>query len=119
MKPYDPNLRDALAEIRIILDRHQIGGVVALGSKTHFECVHILPNWFAITIGEAAARIGMPTQSDKDLADASVGFICGMRASLARYTAKFMDLADAIDKAAEDHWAKNVCNDGKGQDKPS
>jgi hypothetical protein len=42
----DPILKEAMAEIRAILNKHDIGGAVALVSPTHSEFLyHLTPSW--------------------------------------------------------------------------
>lgn len=46
MQPYDPKLKEAAAEIKAILKKHDIGGYVTLMSETHAEFVmEITPTW--------------------------------------------------------------------------
>jgi hypothetical protein len=123
---YDPNLRAAMAEIRIIMGRRKIGGVVVLGSKTHCEFAQIEPEWCTIRMGKNGVfRMRIPGKSDPELANASLGHVYNMRDLLARYACAYMDLVDEIDKqtggAVEHHVITNddiLWHDGT-KNKPS
>ena len=46
-EPYDAKLKEAMAEIKAILDKHDIGGSINLVSKTHSEFRFHFPSWSA------------------------------------------------------------------------
>lgn len=49
----DPKLKEAMAEISAILEKHDIAGQIVLLSKTHAEFKYRLdPSWSAITVGD-------------------------------------------------------------------
>lgn len=45
----DPKLKTAMEEIKAVLKKHDIGGVVVLASETHMEYLHeIAPTWSCV-----------------------------------------------------------------------
>lgn len=46
--PYDPKLKEAMLEIQVILEKHDIGGNIALTSQSHSEFLYHFPKWSAI-----------------------------------------------------------------------
>jgi hypothetical protein len=46
--PYDPKLKEAMLEIQEILDKHKIGGNIALTSQSHSEFLYHFPEWSVI-----------------------------------------------------------------------
>ncbi len=72
-KKYDPNLREAVEEIRSILKRRNIGGFFALASDTHAEFAYLLdnPSWSTITwekspTGDDMIRIRSKIKTDPE-----------------------------------------------------
>ncbi len=45
---YDPELKEAMLEIQEILDKHKIGGNIALTSQSHSEFLYHFPEWSVI-----------------------------------------------------------------------
>ena len=52
MPEFDPNLKSAMAEIREIAERYDIGIAAALVSETHSEYLSGFPTWSAIRFTE-------------------------------------------------------------------
>lgn len=97
-KPYDPKLRAAMREIRLILAKHDIGGAVCLGSKTHGEFADIPPQWCTIKAKEDYLRLRLPVKSDRELANASLFWVLSMRDQLVHFAGMYLQRTDAIDK---------------------
>ena len=49
---FDPKLKSAMEDIKKIMDKYDIGGGVALVSKTHSEFLAYPPGWTAISISD-------------------------------------------------------------------
>ena len=50
----DPKLQEAMAEIRAVIQKHDIGGHVVLVSNTHAQYLYELsPSWSAITLSDS------------------------------------------------------------------
>jgi hypothetical protein len=68
---FDPTLKKAVKEIKAIMRRHNIGGSMALVSKTHSEFAMHIPNWTGIKInldkGYATIKINAETFPDTDV----------------------------------------------------
>lgn len=101
---YDPKLRTAMAEIKEVLKKHDIGGYVALNSKTHaeFQMMIDVPEWSVIRYisdDAGAVHIKLYTKTRHADAEATVGMI----ASLRDLTALGFQQADAIMKQIEAH----------------
>lgn len=47
-RKFDPVLKEAMAEIGAILEKHKIGGCVLLGSQTHAEHLFKHPEWAVV-----------------------------------------------------------------------
>jgi hypothetical protein len=45
MKKFDPTLKQAMEEIKLVLAKYDIGGHVILGSKSHSEFLYHFPKW--------------------------------------------------------------------------
>lgn len=45
---YDPELKEAMARIKHILEDHQVGAAITLVSKSHSEFLYHLPKWSCI-----------------------------------------------------------------------
>lgn len=69
--PYDPKLRQAMAEIRAICRKHDIGGAILLTSETHSEFAYLidLPSWSIVRFeGDGGVRLrstDLPTREAK------------------------------------------------------
>lgn len=82
MKGYDPKLRDAMDEIKSILQEYDIGGFISLNSKTHgeFKIAIDLPTWSVVkfTEDEKAVRVKFKKEQ-KEEAEATIAMIANMR----------------------------------------
>lgn len=81
---YDPKLRTAMAEIKEVLKKHDIGGYVALQSRTHaeFQVLIDVPTWSVaryIKNDAGAVHLKLYTKSrHKDTQD-TVGMVASLR----------------------------------------
>jgi len=48
--PYDPDLKEAMLKIQEIMDEYEIGGSIALASKTHAEFLYHFPKWSIVQL---------------------------------------------------------------------
>jgi hypothetical protein len=83
MKSYDPKLREAMTEIEEVLKKHDIGGYIALTSKTHseFRVAIDIPTWSVVRYirdGEAV-HIKLYTASRHADTEATVHMIASIR----------------------------------------
>lgn len=47
---YDPDLKEAMLKIQEIMDEYEIGGNIALASKSHSEFLYYYPKWCALQL---------------------------------------------------------------------
>ncbi len=65
--PYDPRLKDAMAEIAALLQRYDIGASVHLVSQTHSEYCYHFPTWSVAQFAqEEPGRWGIRVRSKKE-----------------------------------------------------
>lgn len=80
---YDPKLREAMAEIKEVMKKHNVGGFLAIGNKTHFEfAVAIdIPTWSTIrfTTENGLAHLKLHTKSRKEDTEATVGLVVNLQ----------------------------------------
>lgn len=53
---YDPKLKEAMAEMKAVMKKHDIAGALALVSKTHSEYLYHFPTWSAAQLTEDGIR---------------------------------------------------------------
>ena len=80
---YDQKLRTAMDEIKEVLKKHDIGGFIALNSKTHgeFAMAVDIPTWSKVRFirdGEAV-HIKLHGATDHANTEATVAMIAGIR----------------------------------------
>lgn len=83
VKNYDPVLRQAMLEIEQVLKKHDIGGFVALSSKTHaeFKMAYNSPTWSNVRFvddGEVV-HLKFHIESDKENTNSTVAMLCNLR----------------------------------------
>lgn len=81
---YDPKLREAMAEIKEVLKKHDCGGFIALNSRSHaeFSVAMDIPSWSVIRYmndNEGAAHMKLYTKSRHADTEATVGMIASTR----------------------------------------
>lgn len=80
---YDPKLRTAMAEIEQVLKNHNIGGFIALNSRTHgeFKVAIDIPDWSIVRyiMDKNAVHLKLYTKSRHRDTEDTVGMIAGIR----------------------------------------
>lgn len=68
---YDPKLKEAMAEIKAVLKKHDIAGALTLVSKSHSEYLYHFPTWSAAQLTDEGIRIRIKSSdfADKQAAD--------------------------------------------------
>ena len=61
----DPILKKALAEIADVLERHQIGGAIAVASSTHGAFRVHFPEWSLVQIDQVTGRLDARLRKDE------------------------------------------------------
>ena len=59
-------LRQAKAEIKAIMDKYDLGGLVSLHNKTHTEFEFFLPKWSVIQFEDVDGKRGVRIKHKKD-----------------------------------------------------
>ena len=98
--PFDPKLRKAMREIRVVMDKHDIGGFVGLFSQGHAEFLnHIEPTWSMARYkrDEQGNPIGIRLKVRKKLRERSEATV-GMFANMRDLAAMFFGHADGFIK---------------------
>jgi len=67
--PYDPKLKEAMAEIKVILKKHDIAGAVSLVSETHSEYLYDFPSWSGIKLTGDGLKMDIKHKDFKAKAD--------------------------------------------------
>lgn len=83
-KKYDPNLREAMDEIRAVMKRRNIAGHVLLASPTHaeFGLLYDIPTWSAVRFENDSEHIGIRIKAsssnpdDKGKLEATMHMLC-------------------------------------------
>lgn len=102
---YDPKLREAIAEIKAVLKKHDIVGLVSLHSKTHGEFAfepHASWSLCELIPGpthEATMRFKMRPKQKEDL-EATTAFIYNTRDFLRMWWGHFEQMCNMIQKHA-------------------
>ena len=93
---HDPALRAAMHDIRLILARYDVGGCVVLGSRTHNEFADMQPGWSTVRAGSEGTLQIKLSEADRDIAEASVGYVLAMRDMLAMFSREYRRRAEAV-----------------------
>lgn len=90
-KKYDPNLREAMDEIRAIMKRRNIAGHVLLASPTHteFGLLYDIPTWSAVSFEDTEDKVGIRIKAkssnpdDKGKLEATMHMLCSFQDMMA------------------------------------
>lgn len=105
---YDPNLRQAMDEIRAICKRRNIAAHVLLASDKFYEfgLLYDIPSWSAISFENVAGNnIGIRIRSkssisgDREKLDATVGMICSFQDMMANGFSAMDDIIKMLRKS--------------------
>ena len=101
----DPILKEAADEIKAVLSKHDIAGIVFLGSQTHSEFVYALcPTWSCAKVEGGAIRIRAlrseyPSQeAQRKCVEATTGIFCGFQNLCARGLLNMQAIIPALGK---------------------
>ena len=106
--PFDPKLRACMAEIVLVMQKHDAGGFIMLNSKTHAEFKFRIdePSWSCLekVIYKNSKFAGWNFKMRKahaDKVDATAGLIYGMRDMAGRVFQAVEPMIKQIEKHAE------------------
>lgn len=106
----DPKLKTIAAEIRKLLDKHQVGGAFQLASSTHAEFGMELPKWSAIWFEEVPddttlrlMRIKSSSEMDgHQHLESSAHLLLSMRDMMMSQCADLMSHCEVLENALKD-----------------
>lgn len=119
---YDPKLREAMAEIKEIMKKYDVGGYVALGSKSHYEFAMLIdvPSWSMLrwTTENGQAHLKIYAKSQKENTDATVGLLVNLKDLCALGFGQLQKCEEQLRQVVEiEHtpFGKGISNDDRGE----
>jgi hypothetical protein len=107
---YDPKLKEAMAEIKAILSKHDIAGAISLVSETHSEYRLQFPSWSMAQLTEKGLRFRGKAADypNKEAANEaltrSLHVLLQIRDLTAQHQAVMLKILDALEKHVDfDH----------------
>lgn len=103
--PYDPKLKEAMAEIKAICDKHDVGGFITLVSQTHSEFrLELAPSWSGLKWEEEGIRFRVKAKElGKEVARKVAGETCHLVYQLRDRCAQTFMHMDKLTKQIEEH----------------